>query len=121
MTEEPKGDRLELPSGGWAEFRHPETMTNGQRKPLQRALFKASQHAPTDGDGNPDLSKAEADEIIDITEAMVRALVSEWSFEAPAGEMDDIPATDADALMVRASDLLSEMAAEPEGNVEAPA
>ncbi len=87
------GDRVDLPSGAWAEFRDPHSVTNRERRPLvDRA------EADT-GPGSSLVSQ------LSFGERLVILMVDAWSYDMPlpradAKVLDDLPAMDLDKLMI---------------------
>lgn len=86
-------DKLEVP-GGWAKLRDPDAVTERQRKPFVKAVGRASKISDAD-DGGISL-------LVEVQDALVLALVEEWSFDAPvtADGLEDLPHKAITALRV---------------------
>lgn len=104
--------RVVLPSGGWAELRGPEALTERQRRPLKLAVTRNIQAAQRNG-FTFDPTKTEAENNIDAVRfqdaemaveaesAAIVAFVAAWSFgpEPTADSVLDLAGGDYDALV----------------------
>jgi hypothetical protein len=111
--------RVELSNGGWAEFRDPEDVPEGMRRPIQIGVLRLSPEAralldskPDDGDDDGQavalqLSADDLTTLYDINDVMVCALVEAWSFDAPCPPTPDtiksLRSADYDALLAASS------------------
>lgn len=103
-----EGDVVTMPSGATARLQDEESMTNGQRKPLVRAFMKLMESgAATINEAQDEvdmhLDKLDSEDIFELTETTIAALVVEWSFDKvlPSADrtvLDDISAKDYDEL-----------------------
>lgn len=78
--------RVDLPSGGWVQFREPEKVSYGARKKVERVYF------------------SESTDQADVNEQVAAALISAWSFEMPIpsqdlGSLDGLDAHDMDTII----------------------
>ena len=106
--------RVELSEDGWAELRDPAQLTNGQRKPLVKAIAAL----PTNPDGTPDLDRATPEKVLAIGETMLEVFVESWSFgPLPSDDpaiLDDLKATDYDRLQHAAGQLMPQLVWSPQ-------
>lgn len=87
--------RVELPSGGYAVLRDPQSVTARERKPLETDMARAYKT------GNVDE--------LNFADRLVALMVKEWSLPSgvPSGDVEalgDLPGWDLDALRVAVQD-----------------
>jgi hypothetical protein len=89
---------VELPTGATAKFRDPKVLTKGQRKVAQNEMLA---QAGTD---------VATDEAFRISDVLVVTLVESWSYDFALTKenLDLMPALDADALMVEATERIED-------------
>lgn len=78
-------DKIDLPGGGWAALRDPDTVTERQRKPFIKAVGRAGNLAGFEDGG--------IGALLDVQDALVLALVDSWSYDGPvtADALEDLP------------------------------
>jgi len=119
-------NKVNLPDGGWAVLRDPETVTERQRRPLvrlqRRTIMKsASALAGLDLDKMtpadaltklaPTLSDEDFDALEDIDDMVIVTLVDSWSYEQPVtvdGSLD-LPSKARSALLEECRPLMSRL------------
>lgn len=92
-----------LPDDGWADLADPKKVTERKRKPVLRAMaahlgVQAAQ--PVSEDGTGALTEDSIEAMSALSEAVMVALVTAWSFPAPItlDGLQDLPGDAYDAL-----------------------
>lgn len=102
-------DRVEVPFG-WVVFSDPKSVTEGQRRPVVKAsmLLSAKFRATADG---ADPSEDDIDKMSAFNDAVIIALVKEWSFDAPVSHegLLEIPGAAYDVLQRKVSPMVSDL------------
>lgn len=123
--------RVTLPSGAWADLKHPTDVTERHRRPILKIRTQLAKHADfVDAiekaqkklDENKKLTKAEQDVIADglgdsfdllqeLNDRVIVALVRAWSYEFPVDydNVLDLPGKDLDELRQVTSPLMASM------------
>lgn len=102
--------RLELPGGGWAEVREADQIPRGLARSYRKVLFRLA--GPGEGtDAQPEVAAVVVaadgamDTLEDMTDALVLAIVSEWSYGAVSVDvLQTVPDTAVEAIYTKAVD-----------------
>ena len=110
------GNRVELPDGQWAEIAPPKKVPERKRRryvSAMTALVQATNHLPKNEKGEPDQSEfgsAEMELVDAVGDALIVALVREWSFgEVTPDAVAELPADAFDVLLIVCRDLAPEL------------
>lgn len=103
-------EQVDLPGGGWVRFRHPDEVTERQRRPFVRLMMangKDLADAESDEQGNPRLDMSALPNLQDMCEAAAVALVEAWSYDVPVtlDGVQDLPGPAYDRLVFGESQL----------------
>ncbi|MHB8511487.1 MAG: hypothetical protein ACYDCC_04850 [Actinomycetota bacterium] len=95
--------RIDLPSGGWADFRDPTAIKYGERRKIEKVNARIGVTARRGSDEVSIDADSIAEAMLHAREVAIEVLVESWSFDMPipaanAGWVNEISAHDFDAL-----------------------
>jgi len=103
--------RIDLPSGGWAELRDPIDVCERLRRPVVQAMGSLTKHdieqvSPESADGTDPAVLARFQSLNDLVAV---ALVESWSFDAAVtvANLQELPGRDYDAVLRAVSPMVS--------------
>ena len=91
-------ERVELPSGAWADLRPGNTVTERQRRPVNRLMNGIDRSKF--GQDDPQWTDDELERLEQLNDVVAAACVAAWSYEWPitVDSVQDLPSGDYDAL-----------------------
>lgn len=108
--------RIDLPDGQWAELAPPKKVPERKRRRYVAAmtdLVQATNHLPKNEKGEPDQSEfgaSEMEKVDAVGDALILALVREWSFgEVTLEAIAELPGDAFDALLIACRDLAPDL------------